>query len=259
MHTNLMRQRSDDRTLPVRRGAALAVCLCFALAAGPASADPLDEELITVSQIGGAKGIAPDAMKGLIGKVQEAHRLGLRTEPLIDKIKEGFAKGIEPERIEQRLKLMIAHMKLAAQLLKDTRTGAKNQTSAATQDRALDVLAEALDRGVTPENVRAVQREAEEGNREIRSDALAYGAKGLALMKEGGLPHDESHALISAALRRGVDSTSLLDLARELKQRGQEFRKRPALLREVRIAVEQGQHMEKILGDVRARSTVTTP
>lgn len=224
-----------------------------------AAAGPLEQELVALIHMGESQGRATEEMQRLAKQVQRAQGLGLSTESLIDKIKEGMAKGIETPRIEQRLVLMINHMKLAKTLLQETGSSDKNQAVLGGKDRALAVLSEALERGVTPDEVRDVYRAAGEGKHEVRSDALAYSAKGMALMKEGGLPPDQSRALAATALRKGVEPTNLMDLARELKGRGQELREHPAKLKDIQSAVERGQRVEKILGDLRSRPDATKP
>jgi hypothetical protein len=247
-----------ERFKNARRALALLTLAGLTFAPWPAAAGPLEQDLVSLARLGESQGRAPEDMKRLVDQVQRAQALGLPTESLIDKIKEGMAKRIETPRIEQRLTLMINHMKLADSLLKET--GArKGQAASGDRDRALAVLSEALERGVTPDEVRSVHRDIGEGNREVRPDALAYGAKGMALMKEGGLPPDESRALAATALRKGVEPTNLMDLARELKVRGPEFREHPARLRDIQLAVERGQRVEKILGDLRARPDATKP
>jgi len=246
-----------ERAKTVRRTLALLALAGLTLAPWPAAADPLEQDLVALVRLGESQGRAPEDMKRLADQVQRARALGLPVEPLVDKIKEGMAKRIETPRIEQRLVLMINHMKLADTLLKET--GANKNQAAAGRDRALSVLSEALERGVTADEVRSVHRDIGEGNREVRPDALAYGAKGMALMKEGGLTPDESRALAATALRKGVEPTNLMDLARELKGRGQELHDHPARLKDIQSAVERGQRMEKILGDLRSRPDATNP
>ncbi len=223
---------------------------CFT--GGLASAAISEQEVAALTRMGEAQGRSADDMKQLIEHAQRLDARGLPADALLDKIKEGLAKGIETSRIEQRLGAMAGHLETADSLLKETGAG-RSQMSPQERGRSLEVLAEALGRGVTPDEVRAMHRAIGEGNREVRAETLAYGAKGMAFMKEGGLSPDESHALIAAASRRGVEHVNLLDLARELKSRGQEFRENPARLREIRSAVERGERLEKILGDVRER------
>ena len=246
-----------ERSKTVRRALALLALAGLTLAPWQASAGPLEQDLVALVRLGESQGRVPEDMKRLTDQVQRAHALGLPVESLVDKIKEGMAKRIETPRIEQRLVLMINHMKLADTLLKETGAGKKQATTG--RDRALSVLSEALERGVTADEVRSVHRDIGEGNREVRPDALAYGAKGMALMKEGGLTPDESRALAATALRKGVEPTNLMDLARELKGRGQELRDHPARLKDIQSAVERGQRMEKILGDLRSRPDATPP
>jgi len=205
-----------------------------------------------VTKLGEAKGRSPDDMKRLIAHAQRAEARGLPSEPLLDKIREGLAKGVDSGRIEQRLNSMTSNMEKADALLKETETPGKGQTLPQDRGRALGVLAEALGRGVTPDEVRSLHRSIGEGNRDAQPEALAYSAKGLAIMKEGGLPPDESKAVMAAASRHGSNAAGLLDLARELKSRGQEFRDKPARLQDIRNAVERGERLDKLRSDQRS-------
>lgn len=230
--------------------------LAFALLllpGGHATAALSEQEIAAVTKLGEAQGRSPDDMKRLIAHAQQAEARGLPSEPLLDKIREGLAKGADSGRIEQRLSSMTSNMEKADALLKETETPGKSQTSPQDRGRALGVLAEALGRGVTPDEVRSLHRSIGEGNRDAKPETLAYSAKGLAVMKEGGLPPDESKAVMAAASRHGSNATGLLDLARELKSRGQEFRDKPARLQDIRNAVERGEPLDKLRSDPRSR------
>ena len=212
-----------------------------------------EQEIGALTKKGEAQGRSPDDMKRLIERAREAESRGLPADSLFDKIREGLAKGVDSNRIEQRLATMTGYLETSDALLKETGAG-KGRMAPPERTRALEVLAEALGRGVTPDEVRSMHRAIGEGNREVGAETLAYGAKGMALMKEGKLPLDESQALIAAAARRGADHTNLLELARELKGRGQEFRENPGRLQEVRNAIERGERLDKVLHDLRTDS-----
>lgn len=253
---------ADSTVHRTQWSAAVVAAVALTLSAGPlpngsAWAAMTEQELAALSRLGEAKGRSADDMKRLLEQAQRAEARGLPSESLLDKIKEGLAKGIDSGRIEQRLATMVSHMEQADALLKETGAISGGRPTPGGRERALEVLGEALERGVTPGEVRAVHRAIGEGGREVLADTLAFGGKGMALMKEGGLPPDESHAMIVTASRRGLDSASLLDLAREIKVRGQELRENPARLREIRQAVERGERLEKILGDIRPRQDTT--
>lgn len=234
-------------------GTAVITAVGLILSGEPVSAVLSDQDIAALSKLGEAQGRSPDDMKRLIEQARRADALGLPSESLLDKIKEGLAKGIDSNRIEQRLATMSSHMETADALLKETGTG-RGQITPQERGRALVVLSEALGRGVRPDEVQSMNRALGDGGRGLRADTLAYDAKALALMKEGGLPVDESLALVAAATRRGADQTTLLDLARELKSRGPEYRDNRARLQDLRNAVERGESLEKILDDARSRS-----
>jgi hypothetical protein len=220
----------------------------FGISGGVTMAALSEQEIAAVTKLGEGQGRSPDDMKRLIAHAQQAEARGLPSDPLLDKIKEGLAKGVDSGRIEQRLNSMTSNMEKADALLKETETPGKGQTSPQDRGRALGVLAEALGRGVTPDEVRSLHRSIGEGNHDTRPETLAYSAKGLAVMKEGGLPPDESKAVMAAASRHGSNA-AVLDLARELKSRGQEFRDKPARLQDIRVAVERGERLDKLRSD----------
>ena len=221
----------------------------FGISDGVATAALSEQEIAAVTKLGEAQGRSPDDMKRLIAQAQQAEARGLPSEPLLDKIREGLAKGVDSGRIEQRLSSMTSNMEKADALLKEAETPGKGQTSPQDRGRTLGVLAEALGRGVTPDEVRSLHRSIGEGNSDAKPETLAYSAKGLAVMKEGGLPPDESKAVMSAASRHGSNAAGLLDLARELKGRGQEFRDKPSRLHDIRTAMERGERLDKLRSD----------
>ena len=205
------------------------------------------QEVSEISQMGAAQGRSAEEMQRFIEHAERLESQGLPPGPLLDKIKEGLAKGVEPNRMDSVLTKMSTNLESADGLLKET--SGFQQLSPMSRARSLEVLSEAIGRGVSPEEVRTMRQAP--GNTEIRPEQLAYGAKGLALMKEGGVPAEARQNLMASAVRSGFDSPSLLNLGREVKER-REFRENPARLRELQSAVERGDSVEKFLGKQRS-------
>ena len=205
------------------------------------------QEVSEISQMGAAQGRSAEEMQRFIEHAERLESQGLPSGPLLDKIKEGLAKGVEPNRMDSVLTKMSTNLESADGLLKET--SGFQQLSPMSRARSLEVLSEAIGRGVSPEEVRTMRQAP--GNTEMRPEQLAYGAKGLALMKEGGVPAEARQNLMASAVRSGFDSPSLLNLGREVKER-REFRENPARVRELQSAVERGDSVEKFLGKQRS-------
>jgi hypothetical protein len=205
------------------------------------------QEVSEISQMGTAQGRSAEEMRRLIEHAERLEAQGLPPGPFLDKIKEGLAKGVEPNRMDSVLTKMATNLETANGLLKET--SGSPQLSPMSRARSLEVLSEALGRGVSPDEVRSMRQAP--GNTEMRPEQLAYGAKGLALMKEGGVPAEARQNLMASAVRSGFDSPSLLNLGREVKER-REFRENPARFRELQSAVERGDSVEKFLGKQRS-------
>lgn len=212
-----------------------------------------EREVTEVSKLGTARGRSSEEISRLIGEAGRAEARGLPAGPLLDKLREGLAKGIETRRLEQVLATLATHLDTARTLQQEFESRAGREPAPGERQRALEVLAEALGRGVTPDEIRAIGRGLREAGGEVRGDLLAYGAKGMALMKEGGLPGAATAALLMAAMRQGLTPTELLGLARELKGRGPELRGNLTRLQELQRAIERGERSEQLFRESRER------
>jgi len=230
----------------VSKIAVLALALAGSISAGQGVLWALpQQEVSEISRIATAQGRSPEDIRRLIEQAELVEAKGLPPEPILDKIKEGLAKGVDSRRLDPVLSKMSANMQTADNLIKET---SKMPVTPSNRTRALEVLSEALGRGVTPDEVRAISKAAGESQHPER---LAYGAKGLALIKEGGVSVGAGQSLMASGLRGGLDSSTLLDLAREVKRRREELRDNPTRLRDIQNSVERGDRLEKIFGDGR--------
>ncbi len=215
--------------------------------AGPALGQSVSpQDLEDIARLSAAQGRSADEVKPLVELANKAGERGLPPGPLVNKIKEGLAKGIEPARIEPVLREMAGRLEAAQETLKDLSGRGLVDAGSSGRQRAVEVLAEALARGASPEEVREIGRLAQEGKPRLAPEALASGAKSLAVMKEGGVPAREGLSLVTEALRQGFRPSELADLSRELKRRGREG---GLPLQAVQDAVKRGDRPDQIFRD----------
>lgn len=198
-----------------------------------------------------ARGGAAQDVAGLLDQATRAADRGLPAELLANKIKEGLAKGVEPSRIEPVLGRLISHLEAAQDLLKRSGSREVAEVSGAARTRAMDVLGEAFTRGLAPDEARELERQARQGAGRFTAEALAAGAKGLAVLKESGIPVKDGIPLMSEAIQRGFRSADLMDLSRELKRRSSEIQSGKVRLQSVREAIARGDRPEQLFGDER--------
>ena len=193
--------------------------------------------------LGQTRGHAPESINRLLDHAKRALDQGLPERPVVNKIKEGLAKGAPPERIRPVIRDMVDRLRKARDMLREM-APERSRKSSPEGSRATEVMAEALGRGVTIDEIRSLNRS--RGKGAVSREALAFGAKGLALTKEGGLKAPETLPVVGEAIRQGFRANELLDLGREMKKRGKEFRTDRNRLRDLKRAVERGERAEKI-------------
>ncbi len=208
----------------------------------------LPQDLDDIARLSAAQGRSAEEIKPLIELANSAGERGLPPRPLVNKIKEGLAKGIEPVRIAPVLREMAGRLGTAQETLKELSGRGVIDPASGGRQRAVEVLAEALARGASPDEVHEIGRLAQEGKLRLTPEALAFGAKSLAVMKEGGVPSREGLSLVTEALRQGFRPSELADLSREIKRRGREG---GLPLQAVQDAVKRGDRPDQLFREGR--------
>lgn len=228
------------------------VILAVALAAAPAGAEPLSvQEREAVTRLGSAQGRASGEINPLLDQVSKAGERGLPTDSLLNKVKEGLAKGVEPTRIDPVLRQMTSRLESAREVLEEAKARGMAEGN---RQRALETLAEAFARGATKDEVRELSRLSQDDRHKATQEELAAGAKSLAVMKEGRIPSKEGTALVGEGIRQGYRSSELLDLGREVKRRGSDFEEGRASLQQLREQVSRGEKGDRLFREDRGGS-----
>ena len=218
-----------------------------ALTATSVWAEPLsvqDREAIT--RLGSAQGRSENEITPLLDHVSKAGERGLPTDSLLNKVREGLAKGVEPKRIDPVLRQMTSRLESAHEVLEEAKG---RGLSEGNRQRAIETMAEALSRGATVDEVRELSRLSQEGRHKATQEELAAGAKGLAVMKEGRIPSKDGTALVGEGIKQGYRSSELLDLGREVKRRGSDFDEGRASLKALREQVSRGERSDRLFKD----------
>lgn len=210
-------------------------------------AEPLSiQDRDAITRLGSAQGRSENEITPLLEHVNKVGERGLPTESLLNKMREGLAKGVEPKRIDPVLRQMTSRLESAHEVLEEAKG---RGISEGNRQRALETLADAFARGATADEVRELSRLSQEGRHKATQEELAVGAKGLAVMKEGRIPSKDGAALIGEGIKQGYRSSELLDLSREVKRRGSDFEDGRASLKALREQVSRGERSDRLFKD----------
>jgi len=171
---------------------------------------------------------------------------GLPVDPLKNKVREGFAKNRNPKQIETAVNQLVSNLETADRIVRDVEPGA----AAAERESAVTLLADALSSGLTAEEIRELQRQAQVTG--LPAPELAGAAKGLSFIKEARLPLNEGTAVMAEAVRQKFRPYEMLDLGREIKRREADYRSGRVTLQSLRDAIARGTRPETLLRDSRA-------
>lgn len=199
-----------------------------------------------ITRLGSAQGRSENEISPLLDHVSKAGERGLPTESLLNKVREGLAKGVEPKRIDPVLRQMMSRLESAHEVLQEA--GSRGMEEGNRQ-RAIETMAEALSRGTTVDEVRELSRLSQDGRHKATQEELAAGAKGLAVMKEGRVPSKDGTALVGEGMKQGYRASELLDLSREVKRRGSDFEEGRASLKTLREQVRRGERSDRLFKD----------
>lgn len=211
--------------------------------------DPVWAESISVqdrdeiAKLRSARGYTAEEIGPLLEQVNKAGERGIPVEPLTNKVKEGLAKGVDSKRIDPVLRQMVTHFESAQEVLREAGTRGVTEGNRRV---ALETLADAFSRGATAEDVRELTRQSQDGKQKVTQESLAVGAKSLAVMKEGKIASKVGAALIGEGMRQGYKPSELLDLSREIKRRGGEFREGRVNMQSLQERVRRGERGEQL-------------
>jgi len=168
------------------------------------------------------RGVRAEELVRLFEVVTEARRHNLPMRPVLDKVKEGLAKRVPPERIVSAASRISRELATAHELIQRAERQGVRVEKARTREKAVEAVADALARGVSPSDVERLSRHVAGASR---------GAEAMALLDEGvevtadlvsmGLSPQDAVETVAAAISQGLNRHDVKrlrkGLARELK------------------------------------------
>lgn len=239
----------------MRHAARLLVLATSLAAAAPTWAQVVTSaERDTLVRLRSARGGNAADVDRLLVLVEDASRQGLPADAVLNKVREGLAKGVPPERIDPVLRLIVSQLESADRLLRELFTAAPGPSRAPS----VTLLAEALGAGVTADDVRELARVVPAGGGPLSVDRLAAASKGLSLIASARLPLTEGRPVMGEAARRGFQAAELVELGRDVKRREADYLSGRATLAALREAIARGERPDQIFRPVRDASRART-
>jgi len=178
---------------------------------------------------------------GLLRRAQEAADRELPVRPIVDKIREGLAKRQPPPAIDQAVQVIAGNL--------GTASGLFRELDVARSDAAITLLGDSLYEGVTADEVRDLHQRAGAAGASVNADDLAAASRGLAYIKDAGLPTADGAGVMAEALRQGYRQFEIQDVGFEVKRRERDYQRGEATLAALREAIARGERPERLFLD----------
>lgn len=146
-------------------------------------------------------GMAPEALSKWFRIITETSGKGLPINPVMDKIKEGIAKNIQPVRIEKALDLVIERLGYSKEVINDFVKSGKIRPEQSTE--AVEILSETLWRGIPAESLKEVCQYVKSSRKEEDTfSTMKVSALSLGKMQSLNIPLENSMGLIKDVLEK---------------------------------------------------------
>ncbi len=221
---------------------------------GPAQTLPASEREALVA-LHSARGGRAEEVDVLIRVADETAAKRLPVFPIVNKIREGLAKGVAVPRIEAVIRTMAGELAAADGLLREMAPLAGR----ADHGPAVALLAESIGAGVSPGEILELWSRIRTSGAQVAAAEIVAGAvRGLSYIKEARLPASDGTAVMVEAVRHDFRLFELLDLGREVKRREADYQAGRASLRELGDAIARGERPDQVRRDTRPE-TVERP
>jgi len=181
---------------------------------GVAESDVAD--VIRQGAVGGVR--APELIR-LLEVVAETKRHGLPPGPVMDKIKEGLAKRVLPERIVTVASRIAGDLASARDLIRRAEQAGVRVEAPGDRERAVEAVADVLGRGVPPSEVEELAgRIGASSSRGATMSRFQAGTQVTADLIAMGLSPRAASETVGAALARGMNQRDIERLRERLAQ-----------------------------------------
>jgi hypothetical protein len=184
-----------------------------------------EDDVAELVQRGVDRGVPAGELVRFLEVVAEAKRRDLPVEPVLDKVKEGLAKRVPPDRILSAASRVSRDLAAARDLIQQAERDGVRVENARARTEALEEVAEALGGGVSAQELEKLVRQVASSSRRAEGMSLLEevvdATEDLASM---GLAPPDAAATVAAALTQGLSRREIdrlpKGLARQLKHGG---------------------------------------
>jgi hypothetical protein len=182
-----------------------------------------EDDVAELVRRGVDRGVPAGELVRLLEVVAEAKRRDLPVGPVLDKVKEGLAKHVPADRIVSAASRVSRDLTTARDLIQQAERDGVRVEKARARKEAMEEVADALARGVPPQELEKLGRHvAGSPHRAEGMSLLEEGVEATADLASMGLAPPDASAMVAAALGQGLNEDGIerlpKALARQLKQ-----------------------------------------
>src|SRR2546428_4121205 len=185
---------------------------------GGGRAGVAESEVAGLIQRGVPRGSEPAELVSLLEVVARAKRQDLPVGPVLDKVKEGLAKRVPAVRIAGVASRLSGELAMSRDLVRRAERDGIRVEAAGERQRATETVADALGKGVPPEEMENLSRQVARSGARATMSRLEVGAQVTADLVSMGLSPREASETVGAALVRGLSRRDIEGLRERLGQ-----------------------------------------
>jgi predicted nucleic acid-binding protein len=172
------------------------------------------EDLEVIVLRGRERGASAAAVRDLADIAAQAREQGLPLRPVLDRIEQGLAKGVPPERITAASRQLIGHLTAAGPLVDSLAKGGLRTGSSRERAEVIESVARARERSVPDAVLLKTGERAGEHGRSMASFDRAV--RSLTFFVGSGMPADAAERVIGESMERGFTEKDYARLERSV-------------------------------------------
>src|SRR5262245_51053957 len=177
-----------------------------------------ERDVTDVIRQGAVRGVSAAELIRLLDVVGETKRHGLPPNPVADKIKEGLAKGVPPERIGSVASRVAGDLASARDVVRRAEQAGVRVEAPAERDRAVEAVADVLGKGVPPNDVESLAHRIGGSSRAATIARLQAGTQATGDLVSMGVSPRAASDTVGAALAQGMNQRDIERLPERLAQ-----------------------------------------
>jgi hypothetical protein len=147
------------------------------------------------------RGVPEATVRELVGTAAQALEQRLPVRPVLDRIEQGLAKGVPPERISAASRQLVGHLAAAGPLIDGLAKSGLRTASSREREDAIESVARARERSVPDDVLRKTGELAGKHGRSMAQYDRAV--RSLAFFAGSGIPVDRAEPVVRECVQRG--------------------------------------------------------